>query len=254
MIQLYAHPASQPSRAVIWACVIEQLPIVLNADPTVEGVSLRGQIPVLQDDDFQLTEMSAILSYLATKYEWLSLYPQELQTQARISQYLHLHHSLTRLATTKLMAPHVLVVFGGVPTANPLSHINNTMIQAAMDDPDNLRHSQDLLHQLVEFIEKAYLQDQDFIAGTRQATIADIACYEELGQLPWANLLDLSAHPAVYRWTQRMCDLPEHDAVHLYNTTLGDVCRTPNTMERFSQAIVAGMSALEAIDCITLST
>ena len=253
MLKVYAHPASQPSRSVIWACVMKDLPIELHADPAaVSEVSPRGQLPVIDDDGFVLTEMPAILTYLADTHGWSDLYPQALQTRAKINQYLHAHHTLTRLATTKLMAPHVLVVFGGNPSANPLSYLNNMSIQSTWDEADGVAKAQVLIGEVIRFLEAQYLGDNDFIATTEQASLADIACYEELGQLTDANLLDLTEHKKISRWMERIAALPHFEALHRYNKELGDIKNKPNDMQRFGHAIEAAMTELGQFECITL--
>ena len=108
MLKVYGHPVSQPSRAVIWTCVMNRLPIELHPDPRgVSDVNPRGQIPAIEDDGFVLSEMPAILSYLAEKHCWEDFYPSDLQARGRINAYLHAHHCLTRLSTMKLMAPFI---------------------------------------------------------------------------------------------------------------------------------------------------
>ena len=77
-----------------------------------------------------------------------------------------------------------------------------------------------------------------------QPTIADLACYEEIAQLPWANLFDVSGYPHASAWLERMSALPHHEAMHRYNSTLGDIASTPNTMERMMSAIGAGLAGL----------
>ncbi|MEM8562995.1 MAG: glutathione S-transferase family protein [Pseudomonadota bacterium] len=255
MLKVYGHPASQPSRSVIWACVLHELPFTLMApDPNEKAfISPRGQLPVIDDEGFVLSEMPAILSYLGEKHGWDAMYPDDIRLRARIAQYLHAHHSLTRLATTKLMAPHVLVAFGGNPTSNPLSYIDNSCIQASMDDNDGLATGQQLISQVIEFLEQAYLGDHDFIAGTSHATIADLACYEEIWQLEEANLLDLSGRARIQAWFRRMMDLPSHSAVHCYNRVLGDIRSTPNTMERFTDAVTRAFSSLSKLKYVHMT-
>ncbi len=250
MLRVYGHPASQPSRSVIWACVLNDLPIeLIEPDPDREAsVTARGQIPVIDDEGFVLSEMPAILAYLAVKHGWTDMYPDDIQLRARITQYLHSHHTLTRLATMTLMAPHVLVAFGGIPGSNPLSYVNNLCIQNAMADDDGLGKGQRLVAQIVDYLERAYLADGDFLAGTTSASIADLACYEEIGQLETANLLDLSDNKVMHAWTRRMRDLPHHDDVHRYNLVLGDIKTVPNSMERFMGAVTEGMAALSALN------
>jgi len=184
VLKVYGHPASQPSRAVVWACVLNNLPIELIPDPSeIASINPRGQIPAIDDDGFVLSEMPAILTYLGTKHRWANMYPEDIQLRARISQYLHAHHCLTRLATMKLMAPHVLVAFGGIPASNPLSYVNNTCIQESMSDQAGLAMGHELVGQVIDFLECSYLTGHDFVAGTSNASIADLACYEEIGQL-----------------------------------------------------------------------
>lgn len=253
MLKVYGHPASQPSRAVIWACVLHDLAIELIPDPSgIATINPRGQIPVIDDDGFVLSEMPAILSYLGTKHGWANMYPDDIKLRARISQYLHAHHCLTRLATMKLMAPHVLVAFGEIPTSNPLSYVNNMCIQESMLGEDGLTTGQELVAQVVDFLESAYLADNDFIAGTAHASIADLACYEEIGQLEEANLFDLSEKKTMRAWVQRMKELPKHDEVHCFNSMLGDIKTKPNSMERFMGAITQGMAALSDVESITI--
>lgn len=254
MLKVYGHPASQPSRAVIWACVLHELPIqVMVADPDQEAsVNPRGQVPSIDDERFILSEMPAILTYLCERYSWSDLYPDDLRQRARISQYLHAHHSLTRLATMKLMAPYVLVAFGGNPTSNPLNYINNFCIQTSMEGEAGLAEAQVLVLQVIDFLERAYLGDQDFVAGTPRASIADIACYEEIGQLEAANLVDLSGNAKISAWIDRMRDLPKHDKVHRYNTALGDIKTVPNSMERFSEAVTQAFAVLSELPHVTI--
>lgn len=253
MLKVYGHPASQPSRAVIWACVLNGLHIELIPDPNgIAPINPRRQLPAIDDDGFVLSEMPAILGYLGTKHRWSNLYPDDIQLRARVSQYLHAHHCLTRLATMKLMAPHVLVAFGGIPNANPLSHIHNLCIQESMSDANGLATGQELVAKVIDFLESAYLNDHDFITGTPHASIADLACYEEIWQLEEANLFDLSTKKTMRAWAQRMNELPYHDEIHCFNRSLGDIKKEPNTMERFVDAIAKATAALSNLKSITI--
>ena len=254
VLRVYAHPASQPSRSVIWSCVLNNLPIELktpNPDDD-EAISPRGQIPIIVDDGFVLYEMPAILTYLATKHGWSEMWPDDVAIQARISQYMHEHHSLTRLATTTFMAPHVLVAFGGDVTSNPLSYISSLCVQTAMDEKSSIESTK-LIQEIVEYIETAYLKHHRYIAGTSGPTLADVACYEELGQLDLANLFDFSEYPVTQGWISRMRDLPYHDELHRFNLELGDISTTPNTMERFSSAVDHAMQSLVELDGVNVS-
>lgn len=250
MIELYAHPASQPSRSVLWLCALNKIPAQLHYDPTknLSDLNPRAQIPVLVDGDFTLSEMPAILAYLADMHNWSDWYPQNLQSRARIQQYLHAHHTLTRLATLKLMAPHVLVAFEAPPTNNPTSVLSNAAIASAMTDEHKLATGQNTMRAVIAVIEAQYLAGPgDFIGGLHKPSIADLACYEEIAQLLWANLFTLEQFPATSKWLGEMAALPQHEPMHRYNLALGDIATEANTMKRMMSAIDEGLHALTEV-------
>lgn len=102
-LTVYGHPASQPSRTVFWACLLGGLPFALEAGQGLElpngGTNPRGQVPSIADGDFHLAEAGAIVWYLAAKHGWEDMYPSDLQEQARVHQFMNMHHTLVRLAT-----------------------------------------------------------------------------------------------------------------------------------------------------------
>ena len=113
VLTVYGVPASQPSRAVYWTCLIKGLAFELRT-PELLGARESGlgelnpkrQIPTIVQGDFVLYEMPAILTWLCNSNGWVDLYPSDPAARALVDQYLHFHHSTTRLATMKLMAPH----------------------------------------------------------------------------------------------------------------------------------------------------
>lgn len=255
---LYGNPASQPSKAVYWACLSKGLPFTLHADlaelrgPELPKLNPKRQIPVLIDGEFVLYEMPAMLLYLADKHGWADLCPTDLETRARINQYLHFHHSTTRLATFKLMAPHVTIAFGG-PGTHGLDIILRESIRTTMDGPDPLGEGRKTLELVAGLIEKGYFPNgSTYVCGTDGPSIADLACYEELAQLTWANLFEFSTYPKITRWLEAMRAVPAHDAVHHYNVVLGDIRSEPNTMAHFTTAIEEGLEALDAHDEVVL--
>lgn len=247
MLELYAHPASQPSRSVLWLCALNDAPCRVHHDPQndLSDVNPRRQIPLIVDGDFTLSEMPAILGFLADKYGWQDWYPAGLAARAHIHQYLHTHHTLTRLATLKLMAPHVLAAFAEPPIDNATSILNNVAIATAMADEDKLASGQAIMREVLNVIEQHYLHKAGcYIGGLAQPSIADLACYEEIAQLPWANLLDLQDYPNCQAWLDNMATLPVHEAIHRYNFALGDIATTANTMPRMMAAISEGLDGL----------
>ena len=249
---LYGGPPSQPSRAVYWTCLMKDLPFELRmpnptADSGLETLNPKRQMPTIVCGDFVLYEMPAILMHLCRKHGWDDLYPEALETRALIDQYLHFHHSTTRLATIHLMAPHVLIAFGGMLKGSKDILIRHA-IDAAMAGPDVYERGRAVIEGMCGLIESGYLREgHDYLCTREQPTIADIACYEELAQLRWAALFDFEGFPKLCAWLERMEALPFHEPVHRYNLALGDIRSKPNTMERWVAANARGIAALEEL-------
>lgn len=254
---LYGIPPSQPSRAVYWTCLIKGLTFELRT-PDLLGDKLsdltklnpKRQMPTIVQGDFVLYEMPAILAWLCNSNGWDDLYPREPAARALVDQYLHFHHSTTRLATIKLMAPHVTIAFEGLFEAGGEKFGSKDIllaegIAAAMTGSDIYERGCTVVQMVAELIESGYLRDPDgYLCTQGQPSIADIACYEELSQLRWAQLFDFEGFPKLRAWLDRMEELPFHENAHRYNVTLGDIRSRLNTMERFVAASIAGVSAL----------
>jgi glutathione S-transferase len=93
-MKLYYHPASTSCRpAMMFA---EEAGIPLDYElvdiftgqqykPAFESVNPNHLVPVLEDGDFRLTEVSAILKYLADKAD-SPQYPKDLKERARVNE------------------------------------------------------------------------------------------------------------------------------------------------------------------------
>ena len=250
---LYGVPASQPSRAVYWTCLMRKLPFELRTPDLLGGLDTdftrlnpKRQLPTIVRGDFALYEMPAILAWLCNSNGWEDLYPSEPAARALVDQYLHFHHSTTRLATMKLMAPHVTIAFGGLDAigAGGKDLLLGESIRSAMTGPDVYERGCRVIEMVAELIEAGYFRSGDFVCTPDRPTIADIACYEELAQLRWASLFDFEGFPKLRAWLDRMAALPFHENAHRYNFALGDIKNEPNTMERFVAAGEAGIAAL----------
>jgi glutathione S-transferase/autophagy-related protein 2 len=215
-------------------------------DPSGDFARLnpRRQIPTIVQGDFVLYEMPAILAWLCNTHGWDDLYPTDPASRAGVDQYLHFHHSTTRLATFKLMAPHVTIAFGGIPATTKDVVLRET-VGIAMAAPDVYEHGRTVVEQVAELIEASFFREgRRYLCSADAPTIADIACYEELAQLRWASLFDFAHFPMLSGWLDRMADLPFHEDAHRYNFALGDIRSEPNTLERFLAANSAGVAAL----------
>jgi glutathione S-transferase len=95
-MKLYMHPistAARPVRLLIAengiACDEELVDIASGAhhQPPYASINPSRLVPMLEDDGFRLTESSAILKYLADKYD-LPSYPKDLKKRARVNEVM----------------------------------------------------------------------------------------------------------------------------------------------------------------------
>src|ERR1700751_4395817 len=93
-MKLYMHPistAARPVRLLIAEngikCDEEMVDILKGAHYQEPYASLNPNrmVPMLEDGDFRLTEASAILKYLADKYD-LPSYPKDLKKRAKVNE------------------------------------------------------------------------------------------------------------------------------------------------------------------------
>jgi len=95
-MKLYMHPVStgvRPVRMLLAdnriACDEELIDITTGAHHQPEYASKNPSrlVPMLEDGDFRLTESSAILKYIAEKYD-LPVYPKDLKKRARVNEVM----------------------------------------------------------------------------------------------------------------------------------------------------------------------
>ena len=95
-MKLYMHPVSMTSRPVRLFIaenkldVDEQIVDILTGEhykPPFESINPNHLVPVLEDGDFRLTESSAILKYLADRFE-LPSYPRDLKKRAKVNEMM----------------------------------------------------------------------------------------------------------------------------------------------------------------------
>ena len=118
-----------------------------------------------------------------------------------------------------------------------VSHIVDRVVA-----PDKLTRGCKTAQHVAGLIEAGYFRDGARYLCTREPTIADIACYEEVAQLRWAGLFDFEGFPKLTNWLDGMQELTLHHEVHLYNTTLGDIRSQSNAEERVISALSAALS------------
>ncbi|RLN32277.1 hypothetical protein BBJ28_00012067 [Nothophytophthora sp. Chile5] len=137
----------------------------------------------------------AILTYLADKFEWTDLYPTEPKARAKVNEFLHWHHTNTRLFTLNIVRPEIGVKLN-VATPKDL---------AALEGKDAL--VENVMTLLESFLVK------DYIAHSDAPTVADYAAYCEIDQLEMMGY-DFSKYAKVSAWIARMKKISFHDEVH----------------------------------------
>ena len=95
-MKLYMHPVSNTSRPLRMFIKDHKLPVEEELVDLMAGAHLRepyislnpnGLVPTLDDDGFILTESSAILKYLADKFN-LPAYPKDLKKRAKVNELM----------------------------------------------------------------------------------------------------------------------------------------------------------------------
>lgn len=141
-----------------------------------------GQVPVLEDGDFVLSDSNAIISYLATQYDsarsWL---PVNAVSAAQVQRYLSIAAGL--------------VAFG--PAAARLANV----FGASIDKEKVIASAHALLTTL-----NTELEGRQWLVGD-QPTIADVANYSYIAHAPEGDVsLDNYSH--VNAWLKRIENLP----------------------------------------------
>ncbi|MBT7369145.1 MAG: glutathione S-transferase, partial [Gammaproteobacteria bacterium] len=200
-LTVYGHPASQPSRTVFWACLLGGLNFTLASTAELNldtgATNPRGQVPSILDGDYCLAEAAAIVWYLGEKHGWRDMYPEDLEEQARVHQFINMHHTLVRLATYHLMAPHVVKPLAlPVSDPNPLSIFQSDALAQSFATDDPAVTGGEIVSVISGFLDGHYFYDDaEFLCGGSQATVADLICYSEIGQFTYANLFDFTPYP-----------------------------------------------------------
>jgi len=120
MFEIYYHPLSFPSLAPIFTASaigadyqIELIDLGAGQQSSPEYLAINpsGRVPALQDGDFTMSESAAIMRYIARKLG-SDLYPQDVQAQAKINQWIdfinhHLRAPIGRIHFNRSIAPMV---------------------------------------------------------------------------------------------------------------------------------------------------
>jgi glutathione S-transferase len=201
-LAIFGHPASQPFRSVSWLCLWKHIPYEFvkiqpgpdTRKPEFKDKFLGATVPALVDREtgVELFEMNAIMVYICREFGLDDVLPREPAVEAKVHQWLHWHHNNTRMFTKSLFAPLVRPDLGLKVKLSPAADKQLANICGVMEK---------------QFTTTPYL-----VGNT--PTLADLCCYEELGQCVHLNLYDFGAFPKVQDWMRRMEALEGFDQVH----------------------------------------
>ena len=190
-ITLYHFPLSGHSHRA------ELMLSLLGLDPKIQFVDLAkgeqkkpeflainafGQVPVIDDNGVIVADSTAILVYLAKKYDpsgrWL---PNDPEGAAQVQRWLSAASGAIYLGPARA---RLITVFG-----------------AGFDPKVTIQRAHDALRVIDQ-----HLNGRDFLA-TDHATIADVAAYSYIAHAPEGNV-SLDEYANVQAWLARIENLP----------------------------------------------
>lgn len=140
--------------------------------------NIFGQVPLLEDDGAYISDSNAILVYLATKYADEAWYPRDARTTAEIQRWLSV--AANEIANGPAAA-RLVTVFA----ANLDHELAKTKAYSVLDKIE------------------ATLKSRTWLAGTDNATIADVAGYSYIAHAPEGDV-SLEPYPQVREWLARI--------------------------------------------------
>jgi glutathione S-transferase len=203
-------PTSEPSRAVHWLCLAAGIPIEVRHVWLTRGehraesflkVNPRHQVPALGHGDFNLSEATAIMGYLAELHgcagRWLG---DSTRARAEIQMLLSWYHTNLRLRVTiHYFLPILLMpAYFGTPHA----------------DPDEVARVRDAFDEVFEQLDN-FLAGSPFLAGD-EVTAPDLLFAAELFALDMDPERDiyLEPHLRVLAWLERMRTVTGYEVSH----------------------------------------
>ncbi|MFO1287996.1 MAG: glutathione S-transferase family protein [Rubrivivax sp.] len=196
-MKLYYHPASTTSRPLMMFIadngIAAEMQVVdlftgEHYGETYTAINPNRLVPVLEDDDFRLTESSAILKYLADKID-SPAYPKGLRERARVNEMMdwintQLNRDLAYGTVYAQIFPH---------HKRPSEEGQRVAVAWGQERAKGWLKVLD---------EKLLGSDKPFLCG-REITIADYygASFVHLAEVIGS---DMSQYPNVKRWLDRM--------------------------------------------------
>ncbi len=189
-MKLYHHPISGHShRARLFLSLIGQEADIVTVDlaagehkaPEFLALNPFGQVPVLVDGNFVLSDSNAILIYLAKTHDRTDWLPETPLQAARVQRWLS--------------------VAAGEIAFGPAAARLVTIFDAGFNADEVIGRA----HSVLERVEEE-LETRHWLASARP-TIADVALYSYIARAPEGNV-ELSPYPKVQSWLERIENLP----------------------------------------------
>ena len=190
-IKLYRHALSGHShRAELFLSLLNKDYELVDVDllngahkaPDFLALNRFGQVPVLEEGDTVVSDSTAILVYLARRYDssnsWL---PEDPAAAAEVQRFLS--------------------VAAGPVVYGPATARLVTVFGASKDQEAAI----EIAHNLFMVLD-AHLADRDWLVGVRP-TLADIANYSYIAHAPEGGV-SLAAYPNIRNWLARIERLP----------------------------------------------
>jgi len=206
-MKLYTHPVSTVSRPVqllifenglkVDAEVIDLFTGAHHKEPYC-SLNPSRQVPMLEDGDLRLTESSAILKYLADKFD-LPSYPKDLKKRAKVNEIMDwLNTGFYRDFGYGLIYPQLF------------PHHKRRSDEA---HAGAIAWGQDNTKRWLTILNDHWIGPKNQYLGGNEITIADYfgACMVSAGELVGC---DFSAYPNVKRWLANMKKLKSWDKVN----------------------------------------
>lgn len=205
-MKLHFHPVSTASRPVAlflaeaniaYEPVIVDLMTGAHKAPAFLKLNPSGMVPVLEDGDFVLTESSAILKYLADKFE-SPAYPKDLKKRARVNECMDwVNSNFYREFAYHMVYPQIFPMHARTPEAAQESLLS---------------WGKSKTEHFLEILDKNLIGSNKFLCGD-EITIADYFAAEifSCGDLIGASY---AKFPNVDRWMKSMRALPSWSKVN----------------------------------------
>ena len=196
-MQVYFHPASTTSRPIMLFAAEKGLAIDFTAvdlftgehvKPAYEEINPSRLVPALDDGGFRLTESSAILKYIADKFD-APEYPKDLRQRARVNEVMDwINTQLCRDFAYGLVYPQIF----------PMHKRPDDAVQAA-----TLAWSKERAQGWMKILDQRLIGAKNAYLCGDKITIADYygASLVALGD---AIGCDFAAYPNVKRWLGNM--------------------------------------------------